>query len=329
MNNGELNMKLRIGNVEITLDSNQQSVEYIEALVKTLQGSVQGSTQILSSQEKDYLVVLEAAGISVHTATIVFNHAFDEKLNAKKLPEKIKELSLKTVEHLKRPLKETYWGVLIAPGHRGLVASGVNSDNKMSILGLTEGNPRDPSTISNLVKELKSRGLRGVDIFIISGPKALREAVAKVYPASRLGADWSYVIHQAGLEVPLARRASFLEQLKEIQYAQSKSAAIKLLKNIKKEPKAVEIIEHELGALTEYLHFPEKVWRALRTTKVLTRMDQEVTNKLRKAEKFHAEEFLINFICLRLEYHWNKIPIDSTSLSNLKYLKMRPIRHHK
>lgn len=202
-----------------------------------------------------------------------------------------------------------------------LIAHGVNADGKREILGLRLGDSESEITWSELFKDLKGRGLKGVDLVVSDDHAGLVQALKKQFQ----GAAWQrcqvHFMRNVLGHAPHKYRKEIAEQLKTILYAHEKNTAKKLANEFidqyeAKTKKAVNCFQEGFEAATTVLDYPSEYRRRLRTSNMAERVNEEIRRRQRVVRIFPNENSAIRLIgALLADWHdeW---------LSGKKYLDM-------
>jgi len=86
-----------------------------------------------------------------------------------------------------------------------LIAIGVSQTGYREILGVSEGAKEDGPSWTAFLRELKQRGLKGVQLFVSDKCLGLVENLAEFYPEAVGSAVWSTFIATCGPPFPQAR----------------------------------------------------------------------------------------------------------------------------
>ena len=121
---------------------------------------------------------------------------------------------------------------------------------------------------------------------------------------------------------------AFEKLLNEVMYASSESQArlkfsnLKLLMGSDCE-RAVNCIEKDFESLLAHYKFEKKFWRVLKTTNPIERVNKELKRRTKSMEGLGEKtlNILLAFTAMRLEYNWQKIPVDSKALNNLEHIR--------
>ena len=87
--------------------------------------------------------------------------------------------------------------------------------------------------------------------------------------------------------------------------------------------RAVHCLEKDLESLLRHYQFEKSLWRSLRTTNPIERVNKELKRRTKTMETVGEKTLMIitAFTALRLEYNWNRHAVNSPHLNNLSYIK--------
>jgi len=182
-----------------------------------------------------------------------------------------------------------------------LVAYGVNKDGYREILGLWLGDSETESTWSTLFKDLKSRGLEGVDLVVSDSHTGLVKALRKHFQ----GAAWQrcqvHFMRNILGHTSLKNRKEMAEHLKTVLYAYDIETAKKLTNDFiskfeTKAPKSVACFEEGIDDALTILAYPLKYRQRLRTSNMAERVNEEIRRREKVVRIFPNEESAIRLI---------------------------------
>jgi transposase-like protein len=80
-----------------------------------------------------------------------------------------------------------------------------------------------------------------------------------------------------------------------------------------------------LESLPAHYKFENKFWRVLKTTNPIERVNKELKRRTKSMETVGEKtlNILLAFTAMRLEYNWQKLPVDSEVINNLKPISKR------
>ena len=84
--------------------------------------------------------------------------------------------------------------------------------------------------------------------------------------------------------------------------------------------RAVHCLEKDLDSLLVHYRFEKSLWRVLKTTNPIERVNKEFKRRTKSMETLGERtlQVLVAFTALRLEYNWQITPVNSARLKGLK-----------
>jgi transposase-like protein len=206
-----------------------------------------------------------------------------------------------------------------------LAAIGIGTDGYRKVLGIAEGAKEDKTGWSGFLEHLKSRGLKGVHLFISDACMGLIESLADYYPEAQWQRCAVHFYRTVFSVVPRAKVAEVALMLKAIHACEDKeSATIKAVAvsdkleqmRLSAAANKVKLMIHE--TLT-YYHFPQRHWRKLRTNNPLERVMREVRRRTRVVGAFPDGHSALMLSAARLRH------IAGTKWGLQKYMDMEEL----
>ncbi len=154
-----------------------------------------------------------------------------------------------------------------------LVIVGAMRDGRKELLACSSGHRESTESWSEVLRDLKARGLTAPVIMVGDGALGLWAALANVWPGVRVGRCWNHKILNIIDKLPgrLERQATIL--LHEMAYAASRAEAERLRRKFAARfaafPEGVACLEKDWEALTAFFDFPKEHWKHLRTSNVV------------------------------------------------------------
>lgn len=182
-----------------------------------------------------------------------------------------------------------------------LIAYGVNEFGQREILGLWLGDSESATTWEMLFKDLKARGLNGVDLVVSDNHTGLVNALKKQFQ----GAAWQrcqvHFIRNILGHTSIKDRKEIAAHLKTILYAHDIETARRLSDQFisefeKKAKNAVNCFEEGVDAALTVLHFPAEYRRRLRTTNLAERVNEEIRRRQKVIRIFPNESSAIRIV---------------------------------
>lgn len=212
-----------------------------------------------------------------------------------------------------RPLEETPYLVLDARYEKVrqdgavrscalLVAIGIRTDGKRSILGVSTSMSEAEVHWRNFLLSLKERGLHGVTFVTSDDHEGLRSALKTVFP----GAEWqrcqTHLQRNATAYVPkVSMRKTVASDIRDIFNAPSRQEAERRLQlTVKKyEPHASRLarwMEINIPQGFAVFSLPEAHRKRMRTSNIIERLNKEIKRRTRVAGLFPNEEALLRLV---------------------------------
>lgn len=189
-----------------------------------------------------------------------------------------------------------------------LVAIGVDEQGYRQVLGIKEGAKEDKDSWIAFMRNLKERGLSGVELFISDKCLGLVESLADFYPEARWQRCVVHFYRNVFTIVPKSRVKDVAAMLKAIhaqedrQAAEEKVAAVvKKLKKMRLN-EAAKIVEQGAGETLSYYAFPSQHWRSLRTNNPLERLMREIRRRTRVVGAFPDSQSALMLVAARLRH---------------------------
>ncbi len=154
-----------------------------------------------------------------------------------------------------------------------LVVVGAMRDGRKELLACVSGHRESTESWSEVLRDLKGRGLGAPVIMVGDGALGLWAALANVWPDVRAGRCWNHKTLNVLDKLPkrLQRQATIL--LREMAYAETRAEAERLRDKFAARfvdlPEAVACLEKDWDALTAFFDFPKEHWKHLRTSNVV------------------------------------------------------------
>jgi putative transposase len=203
-----------------------------------------------------------------------------------------------------------------------LVAVGVDQDGYRHILGVQEGAKEDKEGWTRFLRHLKSRGLKGVKLFVSDKCLGLVESLTDFYPDAQWQRCVVHFYRNVFTAVPKGKVKEVAAMLKAIHAQEDRQAAeekitavVKKLKGMKLS-NAAKIVEEGAKETLSYYDFPSQHWRSLRTNNPLERLMREIRRRTRVVGAFPDGQSALMLVAARLRH------VSSTKWGTRRYLNM-------
>lgn len=203
-----------------------------------------------------------------------------------------------------------------------LVAIGVDQDGYRHVLGVQEGAKEDKESWMKFLRYLKSRGLKGVKLFVSDKCLGLVESLADFYPHAQWQRCVVHFYRNVFTAVPKGRVKEVAAMLKAIHAQEDRSAAEEKIAAVTKKLKsmklsnAAKIVEEGAKETLSYYDFPSQHWRSLRTNNPLERLMREIRRRTRVVGAFPDGQSALMLVTARLRH------VSATKWGTRQYLNM-------
>ena len=163
---------------------------------------------------------------------------------------------------------------------------GIKTDGSRQLIGFTLARAEDENSWSELLADIKKRGLRGKTLSLITmddsaGAKA---AIDRIYPNVPMQNCLVHKLRNVQSKTSYQNKAAIIEDLKAITNANSPDEATEAAKAIVKkwyvrEEKAMNSLKHNFEYCLTYFQFPREDWTKIRTTNIIEREFREVRRR--------------------------------------------------
>jgi transposase-like protein len=170
-----------------------------------------------------------------------------------------------------------------------LVLIGVRADGHKELVAVGDGFRESIESWSELLRDLKRRGMRAPVVAIGDGALGFWGALREVFPESREQRCWVHKIANILDAVPNSLRPKVKAALHTIMNAENKEAADLAIDQFEstygpKYPKAVDKLLKDREVLLTHFEFPAEHWIHLRTTNVIESTFATVKLRTRKTK---------------------------------------------
>lgn len=168
-----------------------------------------------------------------------------------------------------------------------LAVVGIDQEGQRDVLAFCVGERENQKAWEDLLEDLKSRGVKQVDLWITDGNQAMLNAIANKFPASKRQRCLKHKIDNVLAYVPEKQHERIRPELRAIFYQDSREKAeLELAAFIAKYesvyPSAIQCLRRDLEACLTFYSFPKQHWKYLRTTNIIERFFGEVKRRSHK-----------------------------------------------
>ena len=199
-----------------------------------------------------------------------------------------------------------------------LAVIGIRPDGEREVLAFGIGDRENQPAWEALLDELKTRGLKTVDLWITDGNRAMLNAVEAKFSTARRQRCIKHKMENVLGYVPQQQREQVEPELKAIFYQENRIQAEQqyaafCAKYAKTYKTAVECLERDIDACLTFYDFPRAHWKTIRTTNVIERLFEEVKKRSHKMNAAFRNEnsCLLMFYAVIRSLHFNKVRMPS------------------
>ena len=203
-----------------------------------------------------------------------------------------------------------------------LVAIGVDQDGYRHVLGVQEGAKEDKESWTRFLRHLKTRGLKGVKLFVSDKCLGLVECLVDFYPQAKWQRCVVHFYRNVFTAVPKGRVKEVAAMLKAIHAQEDRAAAEEKIAAVTKKLRAMKlnnaakIVEEGAKETLSYYAFPSQHWRSLRTNNPLERLMREIRRRTRVVGAFPDGQSALMLVAARLRH------VSATRWGTRQYLNM-------
>jgi transposase-like protein len=208
------------------------------------------------------------------------------------------------------------------------IAIGINDEGRRQILAVELANRESQTSWKDMLLELKSRGLRGVEFVVSDDHPGLKRAIAEVIPEAVWQRCYVHFLRNALDHLPRKAQDDCLQELRWLYDRRDLAEAQKDLAQWlerwgQKYPKLCEWVEENIGETLTFYHLPLQHHKHLKSTNMLERLNEEIKRRTRVVRIFPNEASCLRLIrALAAETHEDWLEAS-------RYLNMDLLKEHK
>jgi transposase-like protein len=286
------------------------------------------------SSVEEALIEMYLAGVSVRRVEDITQALWGTRVSASTVSDLNQKIYGKINEWRERPLVGDFpyvfldglwlkrsWGGEVK-NVSVLVAIGVAQSGYREILAVSEGAKEDTASWTNFLREMKQRGLKGVELFVSDKCLGLVENLADFFPEAKWQRCVVHFYRNVWTAVPTGKVKEAAAMLKAIHAQEdAKAAKEKALQVVEKLramrlAKAAEIVENGIDETLSYYAMPPEHWRCLRTNNPLERLMREIRRRTRVVGAFPDGQSALMLVAARLRH------VAATKWGTKRYLQM-------
>jgi putative transposase len=287
---------------------------------------------------REDLAVLHLAGLSTRTLAMISKRLLGVEVSPKTVTNSLGVVEASAENWLQRPLSGRYWALYVdgtnfSVQRRGstekepsLVVLGIDEDNRRSVLAIEPGTRDNVDAWRAVFRDLKRRGLDPsyVRVGVMDGLPGLERLFREEFCSAVTARCWAHSMRNACAKAPERLRDSFKMLADRVMYASSEHAAREAFQRLLEAmgddaERAVACLAKDLDSLLVHYRFDRSLWRALKTTNSIERINKEFKRRTKSMETVGEKTLrsVLVFTALRLEMGWRMRPVDTKVLQRL------------
>jgi transposase-like protein len=187
---------------------------------------------------------------------------------------------------------------------------------------VSEGAKEDKASWTAFLREMKERGLKGVQLFVSDKCLGLVENLAEFYPEAKWQRCVVHFYRTVWTAVPTGKVKEVATMLKAVHAqedaaaAREKAALIVEKLKVMKLGRAAEIVAAGVEETLSYYAMPPEHWRCLQTNNPLERLMREIRRRTRVVGAFPDGKSALMLVAARLRH------VAGTRWGTKRYLQM-------
>lgn len=304
------------------------------------------STQIFERYQRSEKALVSALaemyiqGVSTRKVKAITEELCGHAFSASAISAVNKTLDESLERFAKRPLEETYPYLVLDARYEKVrqdgvirsqavqIAIGINHEGRRQILAVELANRESQTTWKDLLLQLKSRGLTGVEFVVSDDHPGLKRAIAEVLPEAVWQRCYVHFLRNALDHLPRKAVDDCLQELRWLYDRRDLAEAQKDLAQWlerwgSKYPKLCEWVEENIGETFTFYHLPLQHHKHMKSTNMLERLNEEIKRRTRVVRIFPNEASCLRLIrALAVETHEGWLEAN-------RYLNMELLKEHK
>jgi transposase-like protein len=179
-----------------------------------------------------------------------------------------------------------------------LVVLGVRADGQRVVLDLRLVGDESTAAWRALISKLVERHLAMPALAVIDGSPGLAGALREQWPGLRIQRCTAHKLRNLEAKAPAALREELKEDYRRMIYAETTEAITKARITFRKKwqlrcPSVVESLDEAGDEIFTFTAFPSSQWKALRTTNVLERINEEFRRRTKTQASLPSQDAVL------------------------------------
>ena len=308
-------VKTQLGAVEVKVPRDRNG-EYEPRIISKYSRNAEGI------EEK--ILALYACGMSQRDISEQIKNLYDVDIS----PELVSKISEKIMPEVtawqNRPLETVYPFVFLDAIHykvkqdhqyqtkAAYVVLGITMDGRKDILGVWIGEHESGKFWLNVLNDLKSRGVLDVYLFCVDGLKGFVEAIAAVYPQSRVQRCIIHQIRSSTRFVSYKDIKHLMADLKKVYTSVTEDEALEHLVEFREKwgrqyPSCVKSWEENWDILSTFFAYPQEIRKIIYTTNIIEGLNRQFRQITKNKPSFTNDDSLRKMLypaSRKIVEHW-------------------------
>lgn len=178
---------------------------------------------------------------------------------------------------------------------------GISEDGHKDVLDYRLFPSEGASNYTEMLEDLKDRGLTEVLLIITDGLKGIKDACQSVYPKADHQTCWVHIQRNIAKLVRVNDRKEIMNLVKPLYKSEDYDSALIKFEKLKDEilsryPKVIKLLESN-ESLFSFYKYPMQIRSSIYTTNLVEGLNKQLKRQTKKKEQFPNEESLERFVC--------------------------------
>ncbi|WP_251553124.1 IS256 family transposase [Neobacillus muris] len=183
------------------------------------------------------------------------------------------------------------------------VVLGINNEGYKEILGIWVGGNESSKFWLGVLNDLKTRGVKTVNLFCVDGLTGFREAIQAVYPFAGIQRCIIHQIRSSTKYVSYKHLKEFVADLKKIYTSINEESALKRLIEFKEKwgkeyPSAIRSWEENWDILATFFAYPPEIRKIIYTTNIIEGLHRQFRKVTKTKSIFPNDDSLRKMLYL-------------------------------
>jgi transposase-like protein len=183
------------------------------------------------------------------------------------------------------------------------VVLGINNEGYKEILGIWVGGNESSKFWLGVLNDLKTRGVKTVNLFCVDGLSGFREAIQAVYPFAGIQRCIIHQIRSSTKYVSYKHLKEFVADLKKIYTSINEEAALERLLEFKEKwgkeyPSAIKSWEENWDILATFFAYPQEIRKIIYTTNIIEGLHRQFRKVTKTKSIFPNDDSLRKMLYL-------------------------------